>query len=95
MNKPRDEHGRFLRTNPNAWVRPKSLPQYHPAHSSTQANVLLRKIIDLRGNAPLVAEPVAVDAEEINTALGSESPNLSDLLRQIVTRTQPTEEGTK
>lgn len=69
MNKPRDDNGRWLPTNPHPWVRPLSLPQYHPAHASTQANALLRTLIATGGGEPLVAEPVAVNAEEINEAL--------------------------
>lgn len=91
MNKPRDENGRFLRTNPNAWVRPQNLPQYHPAHASTQANVLLRKIIALRDEQPLVAEPVAADPDDINAALrqviqgatvGARRDQIQELLNQ-------------
>lgn len=98
MSRPRDDHGRYLPTNPHPWVRPLSLPRYHPAHASTQANVLLRTLIAARDNETLVAEPVAADAEEINEALkvivsGSNVNARRDELREVLNQvagTNPT-----
>jgi hypothetical protein len=103
MNKPRDDNGRFLPTNPHPWVRPLNLPQYHPAHASTQVNVLLRTLIAARDKEVVVAEPVAADASEINDLLkviisGSNVNTRRDELRAALNQTarpQPTSQGSE
>lgn len=83
MDKPRDEQGRFTPTNPNPWVRNMQLPQYHPAHSASQTNVLLRRLVAARGNEPIQSEVLVADMQDAD---------INDLLRQIVVGDIPKEQ---
>lgn len=85
MNKPRDEQGKFTATNPSAWARKPHLPQYHPAHASSQVNLLLRRIVAAKGGEVLLSDVHETDVP---------NADINDLLRQIVAGADP-QEGTE